>query len=107
MVAVNGPIRVSEEGFASFWQAWWWVFVKGYHALEFAILALLLERALPGKYGRVFAIAVCTAAIDEWHQSFVPARGGRFTDVVIDAGGAIVGLFLSSWLRHRKSSASP
>lgn len=102
-VATSTPIRVTEEGFASFWQAWWWVFVKGYHALEFAILAVLIERALPRRYALAFGITALCASVDEWHQTFVPARGGRLTDVLIDCGGALVGLGFAAWLRRRQS----
>ena len=102
-VATSTPIRVTEEGFASFWQAWWWVFVKGYHALEFAILAILIERAKPKRYVLAFGVTLLCARADEWHQTFVPARGGRLTDVLIDSGGALSGLALAFLIRRRQS----
>ncbi|MGC2829314.1 MAG: VanZ family protein, partial [Candidatus Acidiferrum sp.] len=36
------------------------------------------------------AIAVAYAALDEWHQSFVPLREARGRDVAIDAIGAVL-----------------
>lgn len=82
---------VTEDGFLNWWHTWWWVFVKGYHSLEFAILTLLLFRAkvsIP-----VSAIlALLYACTDEFHQTYIPGRGGRVTDVLIDSIGiAIVG----------------
>jgi len=43
-----------------------------------------------------WAFTVCTAyaILDEVHQLFVPGRGSQFTDVVIDAAGAAVGIGL-------------
>ena len=35
-------------------------------------------------------IAVAYAALDEWHQSFVPLREARVRDVFIDAFGAVL-----------------
>ena len=36
-------------------------------------------------------VAVPYAALDEWHQSFVPGRGPGVKDVLIDSAGALVG----------------
>ena len=50
---------------------------KAAHMAEFAILATALY-----------------AASDEIHQLFVPGRAGRFTDVLIDSAGAILGVLV-------------
>lgn len=39
--------------------------------------------------------ATLYAATDEFHQLFVPGRAGLFTDVLIDATGAAIGLLLA------------
>ena len=79
---------------------------KGAHVTEYAILALLLYRALrptqrrrpetwcPRCAGWALGIAVAYAASDEWHQSFVPSRDGSIHDVIIDGSGAALGLLL-------------
>lgn len=79
---------------------------KSGHLTEYALLALLLYRALgltldngSGQWRRQLAgwalvLAVVYAASDEWHQSFVPSRGSSVHDVFIDAVGAALGLFL-------------
>ena len=41
-----------------------------------------------------FVLAAAFAASDEWHQSFVPSRQGSAWDVLLDSGGAVLGLFV-------------
>ena len=89
---------------------------KAAHVAEYAILALLLYRAVrrtrerpPAIWcrhcaGWAFAIAVLYAASDEWHQSFVPSRDGSIHDVIIDGAGAALGLALwHGWLLWRQA----
>lgn len=76
------------------------------HMIEYAILALLLSRALhaqgllPQRSRRSAAfLALLYAMLDEYHQTFVPGREGSLRDVLIDALG--VGLVLYSPLRGK------
>ena len=69
------------------------------HMAEYAILAVLLARAL-GSYAWAFAAAVAYAVTDEVHQTFVAGRAGKPLDVAIDAAGALLGLVL--WHRLRR-----
>ncbi len=39
-----------------------------------------------------FIIAAIYAGTDEFHQTFVPGRAGRLTDVLIDSSGALLGI---------------
>ena len=71
------------------------------HAGEFGILALLWFRALhPRPYSldraRVWAalVSLAFAVSDELHQSFVPLRSGKATDVLFDAAGILVVAYL-------------
>lgn len=91
--------------FQVFWGFSWFAIVKGWHAGEFAVLFLLCFAALnryTGRPGRglgvsiVFAVAFAIA--DEWHQTFVPERGGTATDVVIDSFGVLV----AAWFTFRR-----
>jgi len=50
-------------------------------------------------------IAVSYAALDEWHQSFVPLREARVRDVFIDATGALLAQVLV-WI-YAKLHRSP
>ncbi|RYG33502.1 VanZ family protein [bacterium] len=77
---------VSKSGFMDWWKSSWWIFVKGFHAGEFAVLAILWRRALPSL--PAWLVTLLFAASDELHQSFVGPRGGRWTDFMIDATGA-------------------
>jgi len=78
------------------------------HLTEFAVMAWLFWRALrkpvrndprPWKWSEAFIalgwIALC-AASDEIHQLFVRSRQGSVLDVLIDTGGAALGL-LAVW----------
>lgn len=69
------------------------------HVTEYAILAVLLWRALDSerRSSRLTALATLLAcasyaALDEWHQTFVPGRVGSSTDAMIDTLGAALGL---------------
>jgi VanZ family protein len=85
---------------------------KTAHFGEYAVLALLLWRALrrplPNdsqswnwhKTGLVLALVFLYAASDEIHQIFVPTRTAHVTDVLIDTAGGAAGL-LALWLYCR------
>ena len=72
------------------------------HVTEYAVLAVLLWRALrSGKSWRLSLLFFATwiacalfAASDEFHQSFVPSRTQAVHDVMIDVCGAFVGLMI-------------
>jgi VanZ family protein len=87
------------------------------HLLAYALLAALLLAALSwGRRPRLrdvliaFGLTVAYALTDEWHQSFVPDRTGRFDDMVTDAIGALIGLAvawltISLWANRREREA--
>jgi VanZ family protein len=83
------------------------------HLTEYAILALLLWRALnqsknklsPWSWPKVLGallIVFLYAASDEFHQSFVPTRTPLFSDVLIDTAGGAIGLLALWFFRHRR-----
>ena len=90
---------------------------------EYAILALLLlraaslmtnfKRSIPILYLSVLGVCLLVAATDEFHQTFVASRGAAATDVMIDSGGAILGLLIgalfgmSRSIRLEEASAPP
>lgn len=88
------------------------------HLTEYAILALLVWRALHQsknnlptwswpKVGCTLLVVFLYAASDEYHQSFVPTRTAQFSDVVIDISGAAIGL-LALWLfKHWRKLFQP
>lgn len=107
------PIRNGQEWFDGFWTHYWWVFVKGFHFLEFALLFFLVWRALRDRVDRAQAIwasvgiACAFAAMDEFHQSFISYRGGRWTDVLIDCSGVAVCAVLIAWNTRRNTCNPP
>jgi VanZ family protein len=72
---------------------WDLVLRKGAHMTEYAILGLLLVRAV-GRELPAFAIGVAYAASDEIHQHFVAGRHASPVDVAIDGVGLMLGILL-------------
>jgi VanZ family protein len=77
---------------------WDLVLRKAAHAAEFAVLGFLLVRAL-GRELAALAAGIAYAASDELHQTFVPGRQGTVLDVIVDAVGIAVGIYLARRLR--------
>ena len=88
------------------------------HLTEYAILAMLLWRALRGgvrwqmKMSLLFLVAAVASAIfaasDEFHQSFVKSRTPSVGDVLLDVVGALFGLLICASFarRHPKKARS-
>jgi VanZ family protein len=72
---------------------WDTVLRKCAHVTEYAILALLLYRAL-GRELPAFLIGFAYAISDELHQEFVRGRHASPFDVSMDAAGLALGLLL-------------
>jgi len=82
------------------------------HVCEYAILALLLWRALRGgsaireKISTLFGAAllgcVVFAASDEFHQSFIKSRTPALRDVLLDIAGALLGLLIGLSFEYRR-----
>ena len=73
------------------------------HFTAYAVLAALMLRATlsPQRLRTavtVFAAVAVLAAVDEWHQSFIPGRSMSGADWLSDSAGAIVGLLLVRFL---------
>ena len=51
---------------------------------------------------------VFVAAMDEWHQSYIPSRTGTWHDVVLDGSAGLVFLITAYvWLRRSRAMAEP
>ncbi len=91
----RAKVLVSEEESINF------LIFKTLHVLEYAVLHILLFRAIHFEDRRnifrslflSFVIAVVYAATDEIHQTVVPTRDGRPRDVIIDTTGVVL-----SWI---------
>jgi VanZ family protein len=76
---------------------WDTILRKGAHMTEYAILGLLLLRAL-GRELPALAVGIGYAILDEVHQHFVRGRHASPVDVLIDTVGLAIGIFLVSRL---------
>jgi VanZ family protein len=86
---------------------------KAAHLTEFALLAWLWWRALrkPKRHdarpwswqqaATALIVVIFYAAVDEFHQRFVPGRTGSIRDVCIDTTGAVLGIVVLR-LSHRR-----
>jgi VanZ family protein len=85
---------------------------KAAHLSEYAVLAMLLVRALwpvaraswLRLVGPTLGICAAYALLDEFHQSFVPSRTGSLLDVGFDFSGALLGTALFVALRSIAAS---
>ena len=81
------------------------------HVIEYTVLALLLWRALRSVptlhakslmvFGAVLMGCALFAASDEFHQTFVKSRTPSVRDVLLDVGGALVGLLIGASFARR------
>jgi len=85
---------------------------KSAHLLLFGFLGLFAASALKsygvkdGVFLKTFAFCVLYAVSDEIHQLFIDGRAALFTDVLIDAAGSAVGIFVqfkADKFRNRRS----
>jgi VanZ family protein len=79
---------------------WDTVLRKLAHLTEYAILGLLLYRALEREVVAL-AAGIAYAATDELHQHFVRGRHGALSDIAIDAVGVAAGMLAWLWIRMR------
>lgn len=86
---------------------------KGAHIIEYAVLMFVATRFTLALFPdlifkrAVFFSAVFSllyAASDEWHQSFVPYRGAKVSDVAIDGLGILLtaSILLVAWYQHQQ-----
>jgi VanZ family protein len=74
------------------------------HAAEYAVLGLLLLRAV-GRVLPAAAAALAYAVSDEIHQAFVPGRQAAVRDVLVDAAGILLGVYALPRLARRERAA--
>ena len=77
---------------------------KGAHMTEYAILGALLLRAL-GSGAPALAAGIAYAATDELHQHFVRGRHAAFLDLLIDAVGVTIGVYVLQRLRQTRPAS--
>ena len=72
---------------------------KAAHVAEYAVLGLLLVRALP-RPPAAFMAGVAYAITDEIHQHFVSGRNASVLDVVVDGIGVAIGVAIYGVIRR-------
>ena len=94
---------------------WHFYIRKTGHVVGYAILSVLLFRAwratLPATNNSKWTLRWATiallgtalvAGLDEWHQSFLPSRTGRWQDVVLDASAGLAAqILIFLWWKSR------
>ncbi len=75
------------------------------HFSEYAVLGALFDlffSTFTFRYKTIVSLlcAVSYAMTDEWHQSFVAARGPSIGDVMLDSAGAVFGLAIALLCLH-------
>jgi VanZ family protein len=87
------------------------------HVVGYGMLSLLLLRGWRATLGRVHTLLLrtallswlgtaCVAAMDEWHQSFIPSRTGTVRDVALDIVAGVGFLLIAYlWLRRSERAA--
>ena len=106
------PNGVPQRLWIEFWNSFGLVVVKSYHVMEYALLCTLAYCALRNRAKwsptrtlcMAAAASILYAASDEWHQTFVPGRGGTWVDVVIDSLGVCMASVLIA-TRLRRANA--
>lgn len=93
---------------------WYFIERKGAHVFEYALLMLLAFQFFRLSFVRetltrvlllAAAFSLMYALTDELHQFFVPLRGARFTDVLIDGGGIVLaGLAIFLTVKNKNRS---
>lgn len=89
---------------------------KAAHFTEYALLALLAARAFRTSSRAAlarrwwlasFILVASVALVDEYHQSFVPARTGTVYDSLLDMSGGATALACAAlWLARRKAKSA-
>lgn len=74
-----------------------WIVRKSAHLVLFALLGVFVYNSIDLPKGRkrfLVALIICIlyAVSDEVHQSFIPGRACRMTDVLIDAVGSVLAI---------------
>ena len=88
------------------------------HVVGYGMLSLLLLRGWRATLGRDPALllrtallswlgTVCVAAMDEWHQSFIPSRTGTVRDVTLDTVAGVFFLLVAYFMLRRPDEVAP
>lgn len=86
------------------------------HFVGYATLSILLFRSWRGTFPRLstrwcsqwavlaFVCSALVAALDEFHQTFLPSRTGMFRDVILDSSAALIAQFLLFMILRKRNT---
>jgi VanZ family protein len=85
---------------------------KPVHFILYLTLGGLLARArlvsgIDASHALLLGLGAAYAAIDEWHQGFVPGRNPDVADWLADIGGLLVGYWIIVAFLARRSGNQP
>ena len=72
--------------------------LKTFHLIEYAVLSVLIVFAILSPNKTIF-LSYLYSLTDEFHQSFVSGRDGRFRDTLIDLLGIFIGLIVLQFFK--------
>jgi VanZ family protein len=97
------PMKIYPPSTKPWKPTWDFVFKKGGHLLGYALLGMTVQHGLGMRGWKFFIITLgfsfIFAMTDEFHQSFIPGRSAKWSDVGIDLIGAAIGLWIE---KHEK-----
>lgn len=99
---INAPFNLTD-----------FIIKKTAHITEFAILGIVIFRALYKTFNHsfeknayvTFIFSLIYAMSDEFHQRFVYGRTSRLRDVIIDGFGILLALYLIHILKNKKTKS--
>lgn len=88
------------------------------HVVGYGVLSLLLLRGWRATFGRTRSLLSRTAllswlgtafvaAMDEWHQTYIPLRTGTWRDAVLDSVAGLAFLLAAYLMLRRSEEAEP
>jgi VanZ family protein len=83
--------------------SYWFRFaiLKSFHVIEYCVLFLFVAFAFNFKSNLVsIIIAYFYGCTDEFHQTFISGRTGRFRDTFFDLSGILIGFLLIKLANH-------
>jgi VanZ family protein len=86
------------------------------HVIGYGMLSLLLLRGWRATFGWIPTLllratllawlgTLSVAALDEWHQSFIPSRTGTVWDVLLDSVAGVAFLVIAYWWLRRPQNS--
>lgn len=91
--------QTSGIGGDSYWLRF--LILKSFHIIEYCLLFLFVAFGFKFKLNLIsIIISYLYGCTDEFHQTFIPGRTGRFRDTFFDLSGILIGFLLIKLINH-------